>query len=502
MGRELRIAVAPGATGFDPEQGGSNGDFQRLCYARLFTYRTKALPGGELVSDQPNVEPVLAERYEVSPDGKVYTVYLRKGVVSPAGNELTADDVKWSWERALEMRDVGKWVALVGSLNSPDNVKVLDRYVVKFTLSASNPTFLQQLTRATPAIHDATEVRRHTTEQDPWAKEWLRKSPAGFGSYQLESLTPWKEIVFVANPGAAGGAPPIERIRFVLTPGKRRRQEMLKNGEVDLLTSIDVADVAALSGAPGVHISQAPSGAHIALIMHTQIPPFDRREVRQAVAYAVESDRIRDEVFHGMARPWHSPIPSTTPFSTDKFWRYDYSPGEAKRLLAEAGLPEGFETEIFVDAADEPHIVIARIIADSLAKVGIHVEVETLDSATFWQGGRYFQPYPLVIWDGMDQVPDPLYALIHDYGPGKMGLTNAGRYANPELFALIRRIEHAADPEERRSLVEEAQRLVMDDSPVVFIAQPDFLAAMRTDLDGFAWPADRFLQAERLSFRS
>ena len=498
--RELRVAISPGATGFDAEARGANGFLQRLCYARLLTYPPKPRPDGDPLGDVPNLEGALAESWEASEDGTVYTVRLRRGIRSAFGNEFTADDVVWGWERAFGLRDVGKWVAIIGSVTDPANVVARDSHTVEFHLRAPNPTLLQQLTRMTPVIHDSTAAREHATDADPWATEWLTRTPAGFGAYHLESLSPWDEAVFARNPGAPA-APAIERIRVRFVAGARERRRLLEAGEIDILPEIRPGEVAALRAAEGVRVAHAPSGAHVLLAMNCRQEPFTSREVRQAVCYAVPYDQILRDVYLDTADPWRSPLPMGTPMASDEGWPYRHDPDRARSLLRQAGLPGGFETDLFVDVGAPDHVASAHLIVAALAEVGIRVELELLDPTTHWAGARYFRPYPMLIYSDHHQVPDPYYGLVHDYSPSRLGLINVGNYANDRVVELTAEVERTPDPAAREQLVREAQRLITEDAPNAYLSQPAFLAAMTEDLEGFYWPPDRGLIAERLSFR-
>lgn len=497
--RELRIAIAPGRTGFDAEQGG-NGDFHRICYDRLFAYPPIELPNGAMVGDVPNVSGHLAAGWEVSADGRTYRVTLRPGIRSPFGNELTAEDVCWGWQRAFGLRDVGKWVAIIGSVVSEDDVKAVDKYTVEFSLRAPNPTLLQQLTRATPTIYDSREARRHTTESDPWAKDWLGKNPAGFGSYQLAEHTVWKEVVFTANPGARS-EPPITAIRYLMVPGRQKRLQMLADGEIDLLTNLDAEDAVFLRGKPGVTVCEAPSGSHVAMMMNCQIAPFDNVVLRRAIATAIPYERIVSEVYGGSAMRWKTALPTTTPMSSDAGWQYDYNPDAARELLRKAGFPNGLKTELFVDSSDAQHLACAAIIIDALNDIGVNVTLETLDPGVFWQGGRYFRPFPMLIWGDRHQVPDPYYGLVHDYDSSRLGLINCGNYRSTAVNGLIHKVENEPDLTKRAALVTEAQRQIMDDAPNAYLAQPNFIAARRDELEGFYFTPDGPLAAEQLYFR-
>ncbi len=495
---ELRIAVPPGATGLDAEARGLDALLNRLCYRRLARYAQAAGPTGELVADPPHLVPELAEGWRVLDGGRRVVVTLRPGVRSAAGNELTAEDVVWSWRRAIALRDVGKWVARIGSIWDPEAVSAPARYEVEFRPRAANPSLLQQLTRATPAIIDSVEARRHASGEDPWASGWLAGHASGFGAYRLESLTPWSEAVLVAGDGPQ---PAFGRVRVLFVPGASRRRELLLAGEVDLLPRIDPRERALLDGARGVRVSHAPSGAHLMLMMNCRRPPFDRREVRQAVCYAVPYERILEEVYLGSAWPWRGPLASTTPMASEAGWPYRHDAARARELLEGAGHGEGLSTALFFGASSEAHRRAAGIVAESLAAVGIEIALEPMDGATFWAGARYHRAYPMLLYESMHQVPDPYYALVHDYYPGPMGLINCGQYESDEVALLVDAIEGEPEPAAREHLVHQAERRIVADAPNAQLAQPAFLAALRDDLEGFSWAPDGVPQAELLSRR-
>ncbi len=498
-GSELRIAVPPGPTGLDAEARGLDGLLNRLCYRRLARYPLVEGPTGEFIPDPPRLVPELAEGWQALDGGRRYVVTLRRGVRSAAGHELTSEDVVWSWQRAIALRDVGKWVARIGSIWDPAAVEAIGSHAVEFRPRAANPSLLQQFTRATPAIIDSVEARRHASADDPWASGWLVRNAAGYGAYRLESLSPWKEAVLVAS---GESEPAFATVRVLFVPGAQRRRELLLAGEVDLLPRINPWERELLDGSGGVRVSHAPSGAHLMLMMNCRRAPFDSRVVRQAVAYAIPYERILDEVYLGTAWPWRGPLAGTTPMASGAGWPYRYDPARARELLGAAGHGAGLETALFFGASSETHRRAARLVAEALREVGVNAALEPMDGATFWAGARYHRAYPMLLYESMHQVPDPYYALVHDYYPGPMGLINCGQYENEEVTRFIDAIEGEPDPEARESLVHEAERRIVADAPNAQLAQPGFLAALRADLDGFGWTPDGFPQAEFLSRRS
>src|SRR5262249_7977027 len=131
-------------------------------------------------------QPRLAIRWEAVDDFRTWTIHLRQGVKSHAGNELTADDVKWSWDRTYALRGLGVWRSRwMAGLDSSQDVQPLDRYSLRFSLSGPNPEFPQYLSFATNNIVDSVEAKKHASADDPWTTEWLGEHAAGFGPFDL-----------------------------------------------------------------------------------------------------------------------------------------------------------------------------------------------------------------------------------------------------------------------------------------------------------------------------
>ena len=138
-------------------------------YENLVVYGKKMVDG-RMVNDPSTVEPHLAESWKISPDGKTWVFKLRQGIKSPYGNELTAADVEWSWAKSFAQKRTGNFIARVSNVTG---VKALSKYEVEFTLSAPSSIFLKALTLYVPGIYDSTEVKKHTTADDPWGLKWM-----------------------------------------------------------------------------------------------------------------------------------------------------------------------------------------------------------------------------------------------------------------------------------------------------------------------------------------
>lgn len=159
---------------------------------------------GRTYLDPTKIEPHLAEKWETSNDGKRWVFTLRSGVKSPYGNELSAADVEWGWNKSFAQKRTGNFIASVANVTA---VKALSPTEVEFTLSAPSSIFLACLTLYTPSIYDSTEVKKHATTDDPWALDWMLTHTAGFGAYHVDNVRPGEQALFVANPNYFRGAP-------------------------------------------------------------------------------------------------------------------------------------------------------------------------------------------------------------------------------------------------------------------------------------------------------
>ncbi|MBM3524804.1 MAG: hypothetical protein FJX57_17800, partial [Alphaproteobacteria bacterium] len=197
-------------------------------YEGLTAYPRTVDAEGNGKLDFSKVVPHLAESWTVSADGKTYDFKLRRGVRSFFGNELTADDVVWSWEKSFAQKRTGLFIASVSGVTK---VEKTDRYDVRFTLKAPSQIFLHAITNYVPSVYDSTEVKKHVAADDPWALKWIDQNTAGFGAYHLESVRQGEQAIFVANPNYFGGAPYYKRVVYREIPSAASRFQLLLTGQ-------------------------------------------------------------------------------------------------------------------------------------------------------------------------------------------------------------------------------------------------------------------------------
>jgi peptide/nickel transport system substrate-binding protein len=358
----VHISLAP--TWFDPaETLGIITPFM-VMYA-IHDALAKAMPGNPTA-------PSLAESWQVSPDGRVYDFTLRKNVKFHNGDTLTAEDVKFSFERykgtaAKTLKDRVAAVEMPGPLH------------VRFRLKNPWPDFMTFYTAASGA---GWIVPKKYVEKV--GDEGFKKAPVGAGPYRFVSFTPGVELVMEAFEGYWRKVPSVKRLVFRVVSDEATRLAALKRGEIDIVYSIRGELAEELQRTPGLTLKptviQAPQWVAMLDQWDPKSPWHDRR-VRLAANLAIDRKAINQAITLGHSKLTYSIIPSTFDF----YWQppaYPYDVGQAKKLLAEAGYPNGFDAgDYYMDLS---YANVQEAIAGYLLQVGIRTKLKTVERATHW----------------------------------------------------------------------------------------------------------------------
>jgi peptide/nickel transport system substrate-binding protein len=423
--------------------------------------------------------PQLADSWDISDNGATFTFHLHHGVMSPYGNEFTADDVVWRWQRMWNLKANGLGFFSLADLKGPEDVVAVDKYTVAFHLQHANGMFLTLMQNTFMYFIDSVEAKKHITADDPWALTWTEQNAAVFGPYKVTQHTPGQQTVLEAIPNYYGGPVPLQHIIYREVPDSAVQSQLLQSGEVDLATGLDARQLLALNG-PDVKALSWAGTAETPLVMNVKKPPFDKLEVRQAISYAIPYDDIISSVYQGTAARWKSAVPTVFPGYTDKFWNYDTNIDKAKALLAQAGLPNGFDTTLSYDGTFPDHEAIAILLKTALAKIGVNITINKLSSAAFAeQSGKRDLPFLIaVIFPGTPDV---------SFGIGKFLADPTGAnfadYDNPQLDDLTKQSIQEVDQAKRIPIFEQMQQIVVHDAPWAFLALPGYHVAVRSNID-------------------
>jgi peptide/nickel transport system substrate-binding protein len=497
----LRILSEGGPNSFDPIGLGVNRNAIQVhwnSYDRLVSFGAKTRDDGTLTYDYFAIEPSLAERFEVSEDGKTLTFFLRRDATFHDGSPITAEDVKWSLDRVLGS-PIGRAQFKTGSLVSPEQFVAVDAHTVTVTVPKADRFTLPNLALTFPAIFNAKLAKAHATDADPWANEWLKTNVAGGGPFRLDNFTPGQSYLLSRfEAWKSGPAPGFKRVLWQIAPGAQARREALERGDADLVQDLPPHDVLSLSADSKLRIVGAPmAGAFQFIGMNTQIKPFDDVKVRQAIAYALPYQEMFEAALFKRGHPLFGGSPGEpTSIEFPQPLGYATDLDKAKALLAEAGLAEGFETTFSFEASNaqigEP---VAQLAQEALGKIGIRV---TINKVPGGQLGALLEKkqVPLFFEASIAFLADPDYFFRIFYnGPTRW---NFGSYQNPEFAALVEQSRFETDKAAYEREVKRMIALAKQDVPIILLWQPTLDTGMLRSVEGYKYLFHRQLELRTL----
>lgn len=460
-------------------------NFIRSHEALLMLYEVPVIhptveQGGALVGDADNLLPLYFESWTEHDDGLTYTIKIREGMTFEDGSPINAETIRFMIDRNLNTPGGGAWLLTnIAFVTQPPTV--IDEYTLELKSDKRSPMVMQSFYMSSSAAIDPKLVEANATEEDPWAIEYFKANADNpSGKYKLVSREPGQEFVFEARDSYWGGRPAYDRIIWKVLPSPAQRVQLLQSGDIDLAVGLGTEEFNALAGSSGVKVVKAPSKNMAYVGMNNSIAPFDNVTVRRAVSYAIDYDDILENVYKGDARRLYGAIPNGSAVSLGDAVGYTQDVDQARSLLESSGY-DGSTVTLTIDSAKAEHQLIAVRIQAALREVGMPVEIETLPSANFAEQ-KVAKELQMFVDELLAWIDDPNYQLSLTLESGVFG--NYADYSNERVDEIITR-GWAAGADERREIFQEAQRLISDDAPWVFLAQPDFKFAMREDVEGF-----------------
>jgi len=479
--------------GFDPGFYTSGTTFDaagRTVYNRLVEFKH----GGT------EIEPGLAESWAISDDGLEYTFNLRPGVKFQTSDfftptrDLNADDVVYSFARQLQTDhpwnkyiEGANWEYSDG-MGFPDLIKSVEKtgdLTVKFVLNRPEAPFLSDLGMDFASIMSkeyADKLRADGTS------ELLNQQPLGTGPFTFVAYQPDSQIRFKAHPDYWAGKQPIDDLVFAITPDASVRAQRLKAGECHIMPYPNAADVAGLAADPNLRVLEQ-AGLNVAyLAYNTQQRPFHDVRVRKAVNMSINKQAIVDAIFEGAASPAKNPIPPTMWSYNDAIQDDAYDLDAAKALLADAGAAD-LSMKIWAMPVSRPYMLNARraaeIMQEDLGKIGVEVEIVTMDWTEYLAQSRAIDRDGAVIlgWTGDNGDPDNFLDTL--LGCDAVGGNNRAQWCNEEFDDLVSRAKTTADPAERTRLYEEAQVVFKREAPWATIDHSVAFMPMSAKVTGF-----------------
>lgn len=467
------VTLDPGAS-FD----GQSPLLWRGVYESLLDYKGDTL---EFV-------PSLAESYDVSDDKKTYTFRIRKNVKFTDGEVLDAAAVKFNIERQIKIK-LGIAFALgpVTSIETPDN----DIVVLK--LKEPSDGFLSAFASLVTVGMISPKAIRDNEKDDDGAQDWLRSNMVGTGPYMMRSYTQSQQAVMVRNPDYWRGweGDHFERIIVKYVHEASSARLFLEQGETDVALFMPDDVVESLDGKPGLTVTNVPSFDLYYLMMNCKHGPTADVRVRRAIAHGFNYDAFIQGTLRGKAKRARGPVPSNFVGHAADMPIYDFDPEKAKKMLAEAGFPDGgFKLKYTYESGYFWKRPLGELFQSNMKDLGIEVEIQELSPAA-WAGllsnpDTADHSFGVVWWPTLATPYDYLWSLFHTDAQGSAGY-NWGYYSNPDVDKLLNEGMVEPDEAKRFELYARAQKLIVEDSPALFVYEKNYRMPASDKLKGFVF---------------
>lgn len=473
------------------------------AYDKLVDFAVKPLKdnlGNDILYyDFDTIVPMLAEKYEISPDFKRITLPLRKGVYFHNGEVFDAYDVKFTWDLIwfLGAQYSSRSQANAGSIYEP-NPTVIDDYTVEFSLREPNKLALKDLALANiGGILSKKFLEPHATSEDPCAVAYSEKYANGTGPYIIEKYLPGEELDFKRNRnywaeklGLAQFVPKVDRILLKILSSDASRMALVQRGDADLTKDVPKKDVASLSKAAGVVVSSVPISNQTTYVGMNVIPelqvykgknPWSDKNVRYAVTMAVPYDEIISKICFGQTSRSYGLSTLTTGSVGDKYFKqYFGDPPDldrAKSYMDKSDWPNGFESSLYVQMDAETYLNCAEFLQATLREsLNINLSVERVTSAAFFDMLVSLK-MPAYIWGFTGMLNDGAYYFFWNNNSSP-GFSPTG-YNPPEVADLIAKAQAETDMKKYMEYLDKIQMMTTEAADHINLYNDSLVVAYR-----------------------
>ena len=466
-GGTLKAAFQNEWAGLDPHTVSSYSSYQIL---------NNVLEGLTFYDDNLNLVPWLAESWEQSEDGLTWTFKLREGVMFHNGREMTAEDVKWSFERLIDPATGAGNAARVGP---PDTkIEVIDDYTVAITHPEPFGIFPQSL-----GFDKSTGI----VAKESLNEDGIIVQPIGTGPFKISEVEGTTRILLEKNEDYwQEGLPYLDAVEITPIPDDTVRETALRSGDVDWVLAIAPQNFDTLQADPNVVVSTAPQLSYDYMGINLTREPFNDVRVRQAIALVLDREQIADAGYFGLAETIQGPTGSGSP------WYFDYQPydrniEQAKALLADAGYPDGFEMELLPTVQYGETVRAAQVIQQQLAEIGITATINAPEWSEWLEleGNFNYDAY-ICNWNGLIDA-DQYYFLQHKSDQ----VFNFTGYDNPEFDQLVTEGRSISDFDQRYQIYEQLNQILVDDAPYIYMYNKLEVRAYAPYVKGFVTRSDQ-----------
>lgn len=480
----------------DPGRGGESTNLlvNHATYDTLLEIRA---------DDLNKIVPSLADSYTVSDDGLVYTFTLHKDVKFASGNPVTAEDVKFSWMRLKNIKGNPSFYAdQIGSIEAVDDL------TLKVTLTVKTPAFATIVTAPAMSVVDSKLAKEHgatdaeDADKTDTADEWLSQNSAGSGPFILTGWSPLGEVTLVRNDNYWRGAAQLSGVTLRHGTDATSKLQLLEKGDVDVYQNVDkdLAEQVKSNADLQLVIGQTLNITYMAISPAEKFNvPLKDPKVRQAIAQAIDYDGIINGLLLGYADRPAAMLPIGI-IGSDPTKRYEHNVDAAKKLLADAGFPDGFEITLYSSNGTSGGVanetLAAKMQAD-LAEAGIKVTINQQPNTDFLTSYRAQElPFVFATWtpDYLDATMWSDYFSFPDAGPAKRILLDS-----KAIVDLATAGSNEGDPAKRVDIYSQYQAAQVDEAAFVPLIQPQELYALRSNVTGFAFHPVYFMDFYQIS---
>ena len=405
--------------------------------------------------------PGLAESWDISDDGKILTLNIRKGVKFHDGTELKAEDIAFSLGLLCDSpQTTSKMVSMTS-----DRINAVEEYTVRIDLEAPFGAILDVLSCDTRIISK--------NAYESLGAEEYNKHPVGTGPYKFVERKTGEKIILEANEDYWRGSPKIKTITFKIMTDSNTAVLALEKGELDFLSHAPLTSRQSLINTDGIKWYETDLAGNVYIVFNQDSPIFGDPIVRKAIAYAVDKDEMVLGAVEGNGTPQSTMVPPCDAGYVSGFEDVPYDPEKAKELLAEAGYPNGFSFKT-ITQENATYRKPTEVLQGQLRKVGIEMEIDVLERGTF-NDQMHASNFDMLVGHWTTPIPDGyfiMYTLMHS---SNIGNQNFSRINDPELDTQLDMIKNSTDSEERLEAFRKADEIIQEKT--LFIPLYTFKAA-------------------------
>lgn len=436
------------------------------------------------------VVPELATSWEVSDDVTTYTFELREGVTFHDGTTFNAEAAKTYYDWVLEPEGIGSRGR--SALTGVESVEVMSPNTLRFTLGAPNSAFLFNLALSNLRIASPASLEEYGDE--------VGRNPVGTGPFRF---TEWEDGVSIkveAFEDYWGEPALVDGLEFLVVTNAATRVAQLQSGEVQFIEALPSQLVESLQAAPNLEVVVQESTFARTFQMNMSKAPFDDVRVRQALNYAVDKEQLINVVFRGYGTVMTSPVPESV-FGHAPQEPYAYDPERARQLLEEAGYGDGFSFEVLTFTGDE-YSAAGQVLQQYFADIGVDMQLDPAERGAL--NDQIFlpveeNPTQAALVGASTATGDADRALTVSFSRASWppDSNNWSFYENAEIDSLIEQGRATADQDERAEIYAQAQAIIWNDAPWVFLYSPNTIAGKLSTLEGVFYALDQTVDARR-----